>query len=371
MSLVRHQVGSSSPTGPGKHQVGRPLQGKDPGGVVSTTQCSSEDFSNLRVTRSRPIRVPMNYTATPVLLPGQERQPVPGSRRARPAVGLRRNVRVSPSSLDPVSSPEVQTFERQTAADRPILGRCTLAPRAHLAPLQRAEEAQVQTPPPDQQVHRPPTPIPQPAPADGMAAFKTILTASGISEEIAQFLSASWRRSTAGQYRSVWKSWSEWCQERGVDPARLSLNTLLEYLYYLYMVKNRAWSTVGVHRSAISSLLQPLEAHPLGEHPIVARFMRALFLKRPPATQPRWTWDLATVLNCIRDWGLPQDLSLRRLTWKMAFLVAVFSARRMADLFLLRVTPKFLQRSAGSAVFQPEFGAKQDRPGHQNISRNI
>jgi hypothetical protein len=109
-----------------------------------------------------------------------------------------------------------------------------------------------------------------------------------------------------------------------------------------------------------------MESHPIGEHPLVARFMRALFLKRPPSTQPRWTWDMATVLTCIRDWGLPQDLSLRRLTWKLSFLVAVFSARRMADLILLRVTPDLLQVSPDSAVFQPAFGAKQDRPGHQN-----
>ena len=75
---------------------------------------------------------------------------------------------------------------------------------------------------------------------------------------------------------------------------------------------------------------------------------------------------MATVLAFVRDLGPPQDLSLRRLVAKLAFLVAVFSARRVADLFLLRVTPQYLQLSADSAVFQPAFGAKQDRPSHQN-----
>ena len=74
---------------------------------------------------------------------------------------------------------------------------------------------------------------------------------------------------------------------------------------------------------------------------------------------------MATVLTCIKDWGLPQDLTLRRLTWKLAFMVAVFSARRMADMALLRTSHEFLQISAHTAVFQPAFGAKQDRPGHQ------
>ena len=64
--------------------------------------------------------------------------------------------------------------------------------------------------------------------------------------------------------------------------------------------------------------------------------------------------------------GVPSSLSLRQLTWKLAFLIAIFSARRMADLTLLRVTDSHLQRTRHSAVFQPAFGAKQDRPGHQN-----
>ena len=47
-------------------------------------------------------------------------------------------------------------------------------------------------------------------------------------------------------------------------------------------------------------------------------------------------------------------------------MIAIFSARRMADLTLLRVSHKYLQMTRHAAVFQPAFGAKQDRPGHQN-----
>jgi len=75
---------------------------------------------------------------------------------------------------------------------------------------------------------------------------------------------------------------------------------------------------------------------------------------------------MATVLAYVRDWGFPGDLNLRQLSWKLAFIIAVFSARRMADLTLFRITPTYLQRSRDSAVFQLAFGAKQDRPGHSN-----
>ena len=133
-----------------------------------------------------------------------------------------------------------------------------------------------------------------------LASFKAILTGTGVSEEVAEFLFSSRRGSTAVQYRSVWRSWLSWCQDHGLDPASVSLNTMLEYLYYLFSVKDLAWSTIGVHRSAISSLLQPLHSHSVGEHPLVSRFMRALFLRTPPSSTPRWTWDMATVLAFVR-----------------------------------------------------------------------
>jgi hypothetical protein len=59
-------------------------------------------------------------------------------------------------------------------------------------------------------------------------------------------------------------------------------------------------------------------------------------------------------------------LDLRRLTWKFTFLLAIFSARRVSDLTLLHVSNDLFQRTDSTAVFQPAFGAKQDRPGHQN-----
>ena len=233
-------------------------------------------------------------------------------------------------------------------------------------PLRGAEEAQVQGAARGQHDHRPPPPLIEQAPADGLAAFRAIVSASGASAEAAEFLTASWRRSTTKQYLSAWRCWSEWCHGRGLVSTAVCVNTLLDYLLYLTRTKNFAWSTVGAHRSAISSMLQPFTSPSVGEHPLIVRFMRALFLSKPPTTRPRWTWDVATVLTCVRDWGLAPTLDLRRLTWKLTFLVALFSARRVSDLSLLRISPQHFQRTALSAVFQPAFGAKQDRPGHQN-----
>jgi hypothetical protein len=151
-----------------------------------------------------------------------------------------------------------------------------------------------------------------------------------------------------------------------MDPTTLSVVKLLEYLLFLHKSKNLSWNTIGVHRSAISSLLSPLQTPTAGEHPLVSRFMRALFRNKPPAMRPRVSWDVASVLNYIRSMGEPSSLTLRQLTWKLAFITALFGAKRVSDLTLLKISPRFLQRTRHAAVFQPAFGAKQDRPGHQN-----
>jgi hypothetical protein len=60
------------------------------------------------------------------------------------------------------------------------------------------------------------------------------------------------------------------------------------------MVKHRGRNTIRVHRSAISSFLQPIEFRPMGEHLLIASFMSAVS-KATPATQLRWTWPIPSL----------------------------------------------------------------------------
>jgi integrase len=94
--------------------------------------------------------------------------------------------------------------------------------------------------------------------------------------------------------------------------------------------------------------------------------MKAAFTKRPSASAaPRKIWDVAEVLQLLESWGPTERLSLTKLSWKTAMIVALISARRCSDLTLLRRDRGHLQHSDTRVVLQPVFGAKQDRPGHQ------
>lgn len=124
-------------------------------------------------------------------------------------------------------------------------------------------------------------------------------------------------------------------------------------------------ATLGVHRAAISSFLDPLGLSISSK--LLARFMGAVFLSGPPArSSPCSTWNVAVVLEFIRSWGDIQDLPLDRLSWRTFSLVLLFSCRHIRDLVFLCIDAPFLSFSEGSVVMQLGFGLKQCRPSHRS-----
>ena len=118
---------------------------------------------------------------------------------------------------------------------------------------------------------------------------------------MATFLQASLRPSSLTSYKSVWRQWTSWCQQRGLGHNTPSLKLLLEYLWDLY-AEGKVYSSLGVHRSALVTISQPADVHTIGAHPLVSRFMKAVFLSKPPARLSiRPTWDVAAVLDYLQS----------------------------------------------------------------------
>ena len=133
----------------------------------------------------------------------------------------------------------------------------------------------------------------------------------------------------------------------------------------MYSERQLAWHTIGVHRSAISTLLQPLCERTIGADRAVSLFMRAVYQSRSPTRKIAPIWDVASVLQCVEAWGDIVDLSRPRLTHRLVSLPALASARRVSDLFLLCTDSNHLQRLPSKWSFIAAFGAKQERPHHR------
>lgn len=150
-----------------------------------------------------------------------------------------------------------------------------------------------------------------------------------------------------------------------MEPTAPTVTQLLTYMLHLFQSRRLAVSSIGVHRSAIATLTAPAAANSIGAHPLVARFMRAAFLTRPPAAAAiRPTWDVADLLEHLKQWGPVQTLDFTQLTHRTLALVALASIRRIDDLTLLDISKGHMAITQTTAVFQLKFGLKQARPNH-------
>ena len=79
-------------------------------------------------------------------------------------------------------------------------------------------------------------------------------------------------------------------------------------------------------------ILNPLTRTPLSQHPIISRFMKAVYYLAHPPPQ---IWSVSSVSPMLQTWGNPEALTRAKLTWRLAMLLALALARRASDPFIL------------------------------------
>eukprot|EP00117_Sycon_ciliatum_P008008 scpid18224/ scgid10901/ len=194
-----------------------------------------------------------------------------------------------------------------------------------------------------------------PAPLGRVAHLRHSYSMSGFSAAVSDLLVASWRTNTSRHYDSAWALWSRWCAQRSIDPLRPALTRVLEFLSDQFQ-DGRAFRTISGYRSALSTMLPPVDGTSVGSHPTVVRLLRGAYNLRPPAPRYTFTWDVQLVLDFLRSWPDVSDLSDKQLTLRLAMLLALSGAYRCGELCLL--SSVFAQLSDGS-VRLPLLGTRK------------
>jgi hypothetical protein len=132
----------------------------------------------------------------------------------------------------------------------------------------------------------------------------------------------------------------------------------MDYLVHLYDHK-LSWSTIGIHRSAISMTLVPIDGVLVGEHPIVKRLMGGVFNERPPRREAPPLWDPLKVLSVFQHW--PVDLPLSSLMRKGAFLIAIVTVKKAHELASLLSNANHFRWEGDVIRFTPTRLTKTDR----------
>ena len=136
---------------------------------------------------------------------------------------------------------------------------------------------------------------------DSMEHLQHRFRREGAEQTLAEFICNSWKGSTRDQYRCAWRSWSEWCSGHALPKTGPSVGQFLKYLWHLYSYRIMAWSSIRLHRAAIATIVDPLTNSMLSQYPMITRFMKAMFLARPPSRKVKPIWGVTTVLEMLRS----------------------------------------------------------------------
>ncbi|XP_078250106.1 uncharacterized protein LOC144589410 [Pogona vitticeps] len=163
--------------------------------------------------------------------------------------------------------------------------------------------------------------------------------------QIKEILDKSKKASTSTLYAYKWKSFIKFTESKGLSAVPASLSTTLQFLRYLFDLRLSV-ATLRVYLAAIVSF-QPRESPSsrFFSHPTVKAFLKGLIHLRPPLKPLMPQWSLNLVLNALMrpPFEPLATCSLKLLSLKVLFLVAITSARRASELAALRADQPFLQ----------------------------
>lgn len=198
--------------------------------------------------------------------------------------------------------------------------------------------------------------------ADCMATIREGYQSSGLPSQVIDILVSSWSSGTQKRYRGPWRSWCQWCLQRGLCPVSAPVESVLTFLAELALHQGLEFKTIAIYKSAISQAHIPVEGSLLGELPVVSRFMKGVFRMKPPKPRLSSTWEVQRLLQFLSTLHPLSSLKLKQLSLKLAALLALTSAARAHE--LVKLDLQFVTKKTGSWEFTLASHVKTSRPGH-------
>lgn len=348
----------------------RSFKKPDVGRLVSESEDSRQNIQDLRDSRDRPLCLQGHRKVPELFLPSKG-LPRPSSGCIQPPMGLPDHVCISPTLNHPCGDFQVPKHTReastQCSQDSPshstLLDGSTVAsshpppnlsfPKASKIPVRSRIGCQ----------HRIPSQEFEQTTPDPVATQRRILAGLGFHPEVTKRVVFSVKKTTNKTYKQSWREWCAFCRLNHMAPFTVSVNKLAKFLLHLFDA-GLAYNSIGVHRSAVCYWLQPHCKKTVASHHIITRLMDSFFKERPPKKKVCPPWDAQKVISLLKSWSPPAALSLKQLTFKCVFLMALSTAKRISDLSLLSDSKGNMMLSRDAIMFVPKFGAKTDRPSN-------
>ncbi|XP_073668878.1 uncharacterized protein [Paramisgurnus dabryanus] len=187
----------------------------------------------------------------------------------------------------------------------------------------------------------------------GLARERTNLNALGLHPRVIATIQNARAVSTRSLYGCKWQVFEGWCNEHDLISYQCSVPEILRFLQNL-MDKGRSFSTIKVYLAAISACHVGFDGSTVGQHPLICRFMKGARRSLPVIRKCVPEWDLSMVLDALSQYPFEPlgVISLKLLSFKVALLLALTSAKRVSELHAFSVHPSCTKFSLnGEKVF--------------------
>ena len=204
------------------------------------------------------------------------------------------------------------------------------------------------------------SPEPPRASADCLSYIERSARAFGFSASVTCQLARCRRRSTRVNYQPKWAVFRSWCHRHGHSVSRPTIPKIASFLLYLRRSLSLSYSSIASYRPMLSGVFRFILPE-LSSHFVLRDLLWSFRMERHLSSSRVPPWDLSLVLSFVR--GAPieplSSCSLRDLTRKVLFLVALATARRVGELHALSAVVS----SSGEDLFLsylPEFQTKAE-----------
>lgn len=135
---------------------------------------------------------------------------------------------------------------------------------------------------------------------------------------------------------------------------------IIEFLTMLYK-SGVGYSSINTARSALSSYLTLGKSVSVGQLPLIKRFLKGVYNKRPIFPRYQQTWDVNLVLDYLKSLSPVNILSLRSLSLKLVMLLALITGQRVQTLHSLDM--KFMTIEDDHVYIEIHEILKTSKPG--------
>ena len=174
--------------------------------------------------------------------------------------------------------------------------------------------------------------------------------------------------STGIVYEAKWAIFCDWCSGRDIDPVRVTVQQLADFLVYLFEIKRLVPSTIKGYRSAIGRTISLLGGPDFGQNEYISLLVRSFSLERPKQNKLVPQWNLGLVLAALNSppFEPAEKVDLRFLYYKCCFLLALASGRRRSEIHAFSVSDSCLRfnrnKSSVTLLTDPCFLGKNQIP---------